>query len=197
MLEPVDIVENSRRALRRAVSLECEVLSEIWDEPVAHRATNVSEYGAWLESALPLDPGDEVVLSFTPPRMAQPYLVTGLVRRVELHRRNGEHDRSGMAIEFVDLPSHCEAALRATLIGFPPPLPRELYVPRLRRDFVWVETLLTFEEELDDRVNVFEVSELLGIVTETPFGPVEPAFDVSSLGSLLTGGKRQSLRRVA
>jgi hypothetical protein len=196
MLEPVDIVENSRRALRRAVSLECDVLSELWDEPVAHRATNLSECGIWLEASLPLDPGDSVVMSFTPPHTSTECVVTGLVRRVELYRRAGEQAMSGMAIEFVDLEPGAETALAAKLRGLPPPLPRELAISRLRRDFAWVETLLTFEEIFDDRVNVFEVSELLGIVTETPFGEVDVPFEMRSLAPLLTGANR-SLRRVA
>jgi hypothetical protein len=182
MLQTTEVLPGGRRALRRAVHMECDVVCPWWDEPVAHRATNLSPQGIWLESQLPLTPGEVVVLSFTPPRFdpSRELIAFGTVRRTELRRRASDPRASGMGIEFLDLDDDEATELAAVLRGLPPPLPRRRY-PRLRREHVWVDLLLTWDEDLGDRVNTFEVSERIGFLDDDDL-------DVTPLGELVTGG---------
>ncbi len=54
----------SRRSIRRAVALACELVSARSDEPLRHRATDLSLRGAWLQTARPLRAGETVVVCF-------------------------------------------------------------------------------------------------------------------------------------
>ena len=114
-----------RRSLRRAVRIETDVLSDGWDQAVSLLATDLSPEGLWLESDLPLEVGEEVVVSLRPPRwMAdKPFRALAQVARVGLFRRKSEHRRSGMGLRFVQLDSPEADFLNLALRGLPPPLP--------------------------------------------------------------------------
>ena len=90
----------ARRAVRRLVDLECEVYAEMWGEPIAHRVTDISEEGLWIQTELLLEPGTEVTLAFLPPDWDEPLYVAGRVRRVELRSRPSDARSVGMGIEF-------------------------------------------------------------------------------------------------
>ncbi|MEM9071298.1 MAG: PilZ domain-containing protein [Myxococcota bacterium] len=158
MLEPVEVFVQRRQSTRRAVDLICEVVSDLWDEPVAHRVRDLSPQGLFLDTPLPVDPGTELVLELIPPGCDEPLYLFGSVRRVEMRRRADEERGGGLGIELLDTPWDVQELLREALRGLPPPLPKGL--PPTEPEMVWVETLLTWEEELDDRVNVFEVSDV-------------------------------------
>jgi hypothetical protein len=131
-------------------------MAEPWDDPVPHVATDLSLHGIWLETPFPLPLGTRVALSFTPPRWRRDrdIVVFAEVRRVEHGRTDGT---SGMGLEILDLEHDRTDELCATLFGLPPPLPRGKRTTR--HEYVWVDMLLTWEEDLGDRVNTFEVSE--------------------------------------
>jgi len=180
MLQVAEVLPGARRAVRRAVSLECAVISDWWDEPVPHLVTNLTPHGLWIETPFPLEIGDEMIVSFTPPRWRRDreIVTCGAVRRVDLRRREAG---GGMGIEFLDLGEGERSELTATLRGLPPPLPKKLSRRRPRREHVWVEMLLTWEEDLGDRVNRFEVSDTIGVFRDE-------ALRFEPLGELLTGG---------
>lgn len=90
----------ARRAVRRLVDLECEVYSDLWGEAIAHRVTEVSENGLWIQTELLLEIGSEVTLTFYPPDWEEPLCVAGRVRRVELRARPGQGNAVGMGIAF-------------------------------------------------------------------------------------------------
>jgi hypothetical protein len=136
MLEPVRVLTNVRRGLRRAVALECEAWSEAWDEPAPLCATELSPYGAWLETSYPLELGDWLVLSVRLRPKAKELFVEGRVRRVELRRRITDKRRAGMGVEFVDLAPTLRLVLDDVLRGTPPPLPER--APG-RTEQVWIE----------------------------------------------------------
>ncbi|MCA9602047.1 MAG: PilZ domain-containing protein [Polyangiales bacterium] len=163
MLETVEVLAGSRRSLRRAIDVECDVLSQYWDEPVSLLALDLSVGGMWLDAELPLDVGDSLRLRFHPPRWksGRPLIVNAEVRRVDLQRRRFGAPAAGMGIAFTDLNPWERDALRLALEGIPPPLP---FADETKRtDLIWVESLLTWEEDLGDRVNIYEVSEWLGL----------------------------------
>ncbi len=112
---------DSRRALRRAVELSCDLVSHYGDVPEVHVASDVSPYGLWVDTAMPLHPGSEVVLGFRPPHYeGDEMLVFGTVTRVVTGRRRGDRGRLGMAIEFRDLSSEQRTMMAASLKGIAP-----------------------------------------------------------------------------
>lgn len=95
--------QEARRGVRRGVDLDCALLSELWDEPVPHRITDISEQGLWIATDFPLEVGTEVSVSIHPPDWARPLYVSGEVRRVDLRRRASDPRSAGMGIAFQTL----------------------------------------------------------------------------------------------
>jgi hypothetical protein len=179
MLETIEVLEGSRRTLRRGVHMLCNVTSDVWDEAVPFVAQNLSTHGMWLDSTLPLEVGQRLQVAFKPPRWrsSRELLVKGRVRRVDLRRGRSGELGAGMGIEFTGLHPWEQDALRMALEGLPPPLPTRALVPRT--ELLWVESLLTWTEDLGDRVNVYEVSDLLALDQKSPLR-------FEALGELLT-----------
>jgi hypothetical protein len=141
MLQPVEVLPGARRALRRAVHLECAILSELWDEPVPHLVSDLSPYGLFAETPFPLELGTEVLVGLTPPGWhgARELVVCGSVRRVIVGRRRNEDLAPGMGIVFEDLRRSEMRALADALRGLPPPLPSGASAPP--REMLWVDVL--------------------------------------------------------
>lgn len=146
MYTPVQVLERPRRSLRRAVSLECHVLAEGWDEPVRYRVRDLSPAGMFLESPLPLDPGTRMYVALRPTgwRGSTDVVARAVVRRVELRRRRDEGPSSGMGVAFEGLPEDDVEALDDCLRGLPPRLPsaatRQATGP-VRHTTLWVDQL--------------------------------------------------------
>jgi hypothetical protein len=127
----LDVVmdEEPRRALRRAVELRCELVSHYSDDPEVHVASDVSPYGMWIDTFMPLHPGAEVVLGFRPPRYEGPeMLVFATVTRVVTGRRRGDRGRRGMAVEFNDMSAADRELMATCLLGIAPRLDRERWL---------------------------------------------------------------------
>jgi len=136
--------QSIRRALRRAVDIPCEIVSKFVDEPLLYWATDLSPYGIWIETPIPMRTGEMLVLCFQPPVWwsGRELRVFAEVSRVCTSRRRACAGLSGMGLEFRDIPPHELRALGAWLRGRPPPLPkrrarenamgRALPVPRWR-----------------------------------------------------------------
>ena len=115
-----------RRAARRGVDVDCELMTSRQDSPIATRCTELSPYGMWLDTGfnvgfnagfnagVAVDPGDEVVLCFVPPRRDREVLVFGRVKRT---------GKTGMAIEFESLDGVEQKTLADCLFGIPPRFP--------------------------------------------------------------------------
>ncbi|MFW5876323.1 MAG: PilZ domain-containing protein [Myxococcota bacterium] len=125
MFTPVQVIEPRRGAVRRAVSLQCQVLADDWDEPVPYDVRDLSPGGMFLDTTLPLEPGTEMLVSLRPERWPGqgPVVARAVVRRVELRRRRAEGRAAGMGVAFVDLSDDDVENLDACLRGLPPPLP--------------------------------------------------------------------------
>jgi len=112
------------------VELPCELISSYVDAPLLYWATDLSPFGIWLETPLPMQLGEQVVVCFEPPVWwtGREITVFAEVARVTHGRqraaRRGEPQQlSGMGLEFLDLSTHERRALTAWLRGRPPPLP--------------------------------------------------------------------------
>ena len=116
----------ARRGIRKSVDIECEIIRADMDEPIPCRATDLSLYGMWLETAAVVLPGDRLVVSFQPPDWPNPVPITVFaeVARVSIGRRDVDHGMIGMGVEFTDLSDAEKEALAACLKRLPPPLPR-------------------------------------------------------------------------
>jgi Tfp pilus assembly protein PilZ len=87
-----------RRCPRFPVVMSCSLQSDLWDEPVSLRVSELSAGGVWVESDVALEQGDEVVVALELPGAAQPVWAVGQVARVGFHRRRVEGKRSGMGL---------------------------------------------------------------------------------------------------
>ena len=135
MLEPVEVLAGPRRSLRREVELDCHVMSDLWDGTVPHPIRDLCEEGMWLDSDLPLDEGERVVVRFDLPKERRTIYAAGRVARSRLRRRDGDVERSGMALELLNLRPEERDVLARSIHGLPPPVP--LY--REPFELVWIE----------------------------------------------------------
>jgi hypothetical protein len=149
MLEAVEVLNAGRTETRRAVHVECEIISDRWEEAVPHLATDLSLRGMWVETTFPLPVGEQILVSFTPPRWRHDRQILALarVRRVHHPSVGTRIDAPGMALEFLDLAPAALEELRATLRGLPPRI-RESNGRTSGTELVWVDTLLTFEDPM-------------------------------------------------
>lgn len=113
-----------RRSLRRAVSIDCEIESDLWDGQVPFRVTDLSDDGLWLRTGLSIECGEQLLVSFAPPRWPKPQPLVALasVVRVAMPRRRSDGELSGMALQLLDLEPEDRQLLRSSLHGLPPRL---------------------------------------------------------------------------
>jgi len=180
------VLVGARRAVRRAVSLSCDVLSDTLGEPVPQLVRDLSPYGMFVETPLPLDPGEELIVAFTPRGLGREVLLGARVARVTFGRRGGELGLSGMGIAFDGVGEPLRDAIERNLRGLPPPL------PRAREIRTYVDMPVTYEEDLGDRVNELSVIEHLCLLEQPPEDLDEDALVTAfalaqSLAALMTG----------
>lgn len=120
---------SSRRSLRRAVQIPCELVSSYLDEPLLYWATDLTPHGMWLDTHFPMVVGEIVVVCFEP---AIWWWQRPLGIFAEVVRATRGND-SGMGLTFLDITLHEQRALQAWLRGRPPPLPRRRPRTPLRR----------------------------------------------------------------
>jgi hypothetical protein len=178
MLTPIELVPHARQELRRVVPIGCELFTERGGSRV-ESVLDLSAGGARVTSAAQALRGEEVLLSFVPPGARDDRLST--VCRVVHAGSEGI-----LGLSFVATTASQRGELGQRLRGYPPPLPSQRGA---RRELVWVDALLTWEEDLGDRVNVFSVSEQLS-VDEVVEGAV-------ALAPLLGGGLSRRRWRAA
>ncbi len=104
---PLDVSQrpsDTRRALRRAARVSCEIVSHYGDEPEIRLASDVSPFGMWIETPMPFHPGAEIVVAFRPPRgEGREVLVFATVTRIVSGRKRSDRGPLGMGVEFSDL----------------------------------------------------------------------------------------------
>ncbi len=121
-----------RRSLRRAVAVPCGLQSSYWDGALTLPASDLSNEGVWIDTPLPLEPGEEIVLSFNPPGQPRAELwATAEVARVGMWRRSVDSFPVGMGLIFTYVSDLDRALLRHALRGRPPRLPSRRLPPPL------------------------------------------------------------------
>ena len=120
---PQQTLRSDRRAVRRAVRLACQAVSEDAFRLVGRRALDLSPAGMLLESDVDAQLGDELIVSFRAPQSGLFIDTTARVVRVVAGRRPGDHGRC-LGLRFEHLEPTLRSALGASLAGLPPPLPQ-------------------------------------------------------------------------
>jgi hypothetical protein len=120
-----------RFEVRRAVHLTCAVRSQLWDGPAPFLATDLSASGLRLCSPLALPEGQDVVVTFTPPRWGEVGPINALARVTHVALPRRADDRllaqpgvAGMGLSFSHIDPTSRALLTLALRGLPPPLPQ-------------------------------------------------------------------------
>jgi hypothetical protein len=151
MLHSIERRPSFRRVVRRGVRLGCEITTSVLG-PRRELLIDLSPHGARVATEMPVTRGEYVLLHFASEKLAR--RVETLARVV--HANLGALDEPTIGIEFVGLGDQVRGELARALCGVPPPLPRQRRtVPGL----VWIERTVTWEEDLDDRVNRWTVRE--------------------------------------
>lgn len=160
MLQPVEIFPTARDTVRRGVSIESTIVASRWDQARVHRVLDLSDQGMRVAAGTRLEVGEDVLVSFVPPGW---WLLGELEVFARVKRSTERQDGrpATMGLEFLDLPRGARAELRRSLRGVPPPIPT--VKRRSERQLVWVDVLVTCTEDLDDRVNTYEVREVLSL----------------------------------
>jgi hypothetical protein len=104
-------LDYARRAQRHAVDLPCELVRADCDEPLGHRVTNLSGFGAWVRTSLPMRVRERLVIVLKPPDAGEMVLFGEVIRRSRADQ--------GMAIEFVGVSREERARLLGSLGGLP------------------------------------------------------------------------------
>jgi hypothetical protein len=112
-----------RRALRRAVRVDCQVVRERDFMLIGSRAVDLSPVGMLVMTQEPVLTGEPLVVAFRSPCGTWWFDSEATVSRVVHGRRPGDLGRC-FGIEFDTLDPAVQFFLYTLLLGVPPPLPR-------------------------------------------------------------------------
>lgn len=116
------VAEPVRRAFRRFVRLDCQVVRERDFRLVADLALDLSTQGMLVRAKVPVLTGEEVIVSFKPPRCNQWFDAEAIVARVLHGRRPGDLGPC-LGLEFVGVGPEDQALLFQHLRGMSAPDP--------------------------------------------------------------------------
>jgi hypothetical protein len=119
---PTLVFASQRRAMRRAIRFECQVVRERDFRLVGKQAIDLSPDGMLVRSDDRVLTGDDVIISFRLPTTRQWFDTEGTVARV-VHGRRPSDRGPCLGIEFDSLDEISRWIIRASLRGLPPPLP--------------------------------------------------------------------------
>lgn len=151
-----EMISSTRRSVRRSVGLSCDVLSPTTGL-FREQMFDLSTRGACVTASAPLDHNEGLLLAFTPPGMSSSIEAMARVARV-LHAGGSEI----VGLEFTHLPGSACRDIERALRGLPPPLP----TPRRALELAWVDVAMSWEEALDDQLNLFERRERILMVDD-------------------------------
>jgi hypothetical protein len=117
--------KQQRRAFRREVILRCQVVRERDFRLVSDLALDLSTMGMLVSTEHRVLTGEELLVSFRPPRSSQWLDVTATVARVIHGRRPSDRGRC-LGIAFNGMDSAAQRVLFHHLRGLPPPEPSRL-----------------------------------------------------------------------
>jgi PilZ domain len=114
---------SQRRAMRRALRVECQVVRENDFRLVGRAAVDLSPSGMLVIADVPVLTGEAVLVTFRLPRIGIWFDAEATVARVLHGRRPGDRGERCLGLAFEPLPPNAERYLRGELRNHPPPLP--------------------------------------------------------------------------
>lgn len=114
---------HERRALRRAVRFECQVVRALDFRLIGRRGIDLSPMGMLVVGDVPALTGEPVIVAFRLPRIRIWFDAQGAVARVVHGRRPRDRAALCFGLEFDRLAPNVARYLRSELHGLPPPLP--------------------------------------------------------------------------
>ena len=114
---------SQRRAIRRAVRVDCQVVRERDFKLLGDWALDLSSDGMLVVTRDVVLTGEEVIVSFPIPHTRIIVDAEATVARVVHGRRPADRDRRALGISFDSLEPEYQRLLRAHLRNIPPPLP--------------------------------------------------------------------------
>jgi hypothetical protein len=158
-----EMISSTRRALRRTVELPCDLLSSRAGVSREHML-DLSTRGACVTSTAALAYQDELLVAFTPPGMRTSIEAIARVAHVARPSILGLESVGVdvLGLEFAGLPASASRDIERALRGLPPPLPSL----RRRIELAWIDVEMSWEEDLDDQLNVFATSERITMVDD-------------------------------
>jgi hypothetical protein len=114
---------NPRRSFRRYVRLDCQVVRERDFHFVGDLALDLSERGMLVRTRARILTGEEVIVSFRPPKQNWWFDAQATVARVVHGRRPGDPHRA-VGLEFTAADAGDVMRLWESLRGLPPPVPQ-------------------------------------------------------------------------
>jgi hypothetical protein len=112
-----------RRALRRSVRVDCQVVRERDFKLIGSRAVDLSPFGMLVMAQERVLTGEALVVAFRPPCSTWWFDSEATVARIVHGRRPGDLGRC-FGIEFESLEPSVQYFLHTLLAGVPPPIPR-------------------------------------------------------------------------
>ncbi len=91
-------LDYARRSRRHSIDTLCELIRHDCDEPINHRVSDISAYGAWIQTSFPMAIGSHLALVFKPPSASEIVIFAKVTR---VRRRVPAEVRGGMGVEFV------------------------------------------------------------------------------------------------
>lgn len=116
------LLHGDRRATRRSVLVDCQVVRESGFELLGERAVDLSVHGMLLHSSRNARVGEELIVTFRVPGTRTWIDTFATVVRVVRGRRQGDRG-PGLGLVFGLLSSDEERLIRTALLPFPPILP--------------------------------------------------------------------------
>jgi hypothetical protein len=112
-----------RRAVRRAIGVDCQVVRERDFHLIGRLGVDVSPRGMLVAAHEPVLTGEPVIVSFRLPRTPLWFDAEGTIARVVHGRRPGDPGR-GFGIRFDRIEDEGEWLLARALRDVPPPVPK-------------------------------------------------------------------------
>jgi hypothetical protein len=112
-----------RRAIRRSVRLDCQIVREHDFKLLGDWALDISTDGIFVLSKTEVLTGEEVIVSFRVPHTRLFVDAQATVARVVHGRRPSDRHRRALGIAFDAIDDDARRALRSQLRGLPPPIP--------------------------------------------------------------------------
>jgi c-di-GMP-binding flagellar brake protein YcgR len=120
-----------RRAIRRAIQIDCQVVRERDFKLVAKRTFDLSTDGMLVPTIYAVDPGEELIVSFFMTPLGIHFDTEATAARIIRGERREDREGRCIGVKFSPLDPIARHILRGALRRVPPPLPRRAAFARI------------------------------------------------------------------